>query len=445
MEDIIERHRAFAKSGRNRSASFRISRLEGLRKALADYREEILAALYSDLRKPEMEAYASEFSPVIHEIDRAKRHLRRWMRPRRKGRGRSVVPTPYGAALIIGTWNYPVQLTLSPLVAAIAAGNGATVKPSELAPATAEVLRNLLQATFEPDAVAVELGGPDVAAALVDSGYDKVFFTGSPRVGALVAESAAKHHSDVTLELGGKSPAIVGSAGNLEFAAKRIAWGKFLNAGQTCLAPDYVLVPKELADAVVRELEKATREFFGSDPSQSPDLGRLVNERHFDRLTALLDAAGVSTETNREELFISPTVVRCGTESPLMGEELFGPILPVVTYGSFDELAAIVHRHRDPLATYVFTKDRAFERRVIRELDFGGGMVNDVILHAVDPRLPFGGRGSSGTGAYHGKYGFETFSHQKGIIRRRQGRAASLRFPPYGRLPSFVRKMMFGV
>lgn len=445
MKNLVAAHRAFARSERNRRASFRIGQLEALRQAIADHREALIGSLAEDLGKPETEAYAADLAPVIHEITFAKRHLRRWMRRRRTGRGAFVLPSPFGAALVIGTWNYPVQLTLSPVVAAIAAGNGVTVKPSEVAPATAAVLRRIIESTFEPEAVSVVLGGPDEAQALIDAGYDKVFFTGSPRVGAMVAERAARHHSDVTLELGGKSPAIVDRTSDLRYAARRIVWGKLINAGQTCMAPDYALVPTELADELIGEMRATIREFLGDDPASSADYARIVNERHFDRITTLTDRAGLAVRTDRAERYVEPTIVRCDGESPLMDEELFAPILPVLSYDTFDELAAIVDRHRNPLAVYVFTKNRAFERRVLSELDFGGGMVNDVIMHVMEPRIPFGGRGSSGTGAYHGRFGFDAFSHMKGVARTRQGRASSFRFPPYRALPPFLRRIFFGV
>jgi aldehyde dehydrogenase (NAD+) len=445
MNDLIRAHRDHARSAANRTAAFRIRQLAALAAALVDRRQRIAQALAADLGKPEVEIYAAEFAPVMSEISHAKRHLGRWMRWQRVGAGRWIIPSPYGAALIIGTWNYPVQLTLSPLVAAIAAGNGVTLKPSEHAPATAEVLRELVEATFAPQAVSVRLGGPDLAASLVESGYDKVFFTGSPRVGALVARAAAARHSSVTLELGGKSPAIIGPDCSLPYAARRIAWGKFLNCGQTCMAPDYLLVPAGMEEEAVAELRAVVRQFYGEEPRRSADLARIVNGSHWDRLAGLLRRAGLPVDGDRDSGSLAPTVVRVDEESPLLQEEIFGPILPVLGYRSFDHLVDIVSRNPDPLALYVFTRDRAFERRTLAEIDCGGAMVNDTIRHTIDPRLPFGGRGASGSGSYHGRFGFDAFSHGKGVARTAQGRPGSMRFPPYRPLPSFVRRLVFGI
>ena len=445
MNKRIADHREFARTPRHRTPSFRIEQLDRLAAAIAEHRESIVSALAADLGKPEMEAYASEIGPVMREIAFARRRIRRWMRPVRAGRGRRILAAPYGAALIIGTWNYPFQLTLSPLVAAIAAGNGVTVKPSEVAPESAAAIDRMLSGTFEPAAVSVVQGDADVSAELVDSGYDKVFFTGSPRVGAVVATAAAAHHSDVTLELGGKSPVIVGPGAGLAYAANRIAWGKSINAGQTCMAPDYLLVPEEHVDEMVRLLLTAFESFFGGDPRVSPDYGRIVNLYHFDRLSALLDREGLSLRTNRAERFIPPAAFRATVDSAFMEEEIFGPILPVLAYRTFEELESIVARNPNPLASYVFTRDRAFERSVLDRIPSGGAMANDVVLHAVDPRIPFGGVGSSGTGSYHGRFGFETFSHLKGAVRVRQGRSGSMRFPPYRTLPPLIRKWLFGV
>jgi aldehyde dehydrogenase (NAD+) len=445
MDNMVAEHRTFARSQRNQSVGFRAGQLEKLRRGLIEHRVPILQALDADLRKPEIEAYASEFSPVIHEIAYAKRHLRQWMRPRRPGRNRRVLPSPHGAALVIGTWNYPVQLTLSPVVAAIAAGNGVTIKPSEFAPETAAAIKDLVDSVFSPEEVTVVPGGPEETASLIDLGYDKVFFTGSPRVGAIVAERAARHHSNVTLELGGKSPAIVGPGSDLAYAAKRIVWGKFINAGQTCMAPDYLLVPEQDADTIEAELAAAIHEFYGDDPAQSPDLARIINDRHFIRIAELAKSADLDVPQDREQKYIAPTVVRSTLDSPLMAEEIFGPILPILTYRTLEDIRGVVARNPNPLAVYVFTRDRSFERRALTELDFGGAMVNDVILHSVDPRIPFGGRGSSGSGSYHGRFGFDAFTHYKGVARKRQGRPKSLRFPPYRPLPEFLRKLLFGL
>ncbi|MBN2509041.1 MAG: aldehyde dehydrogenase family protein [Spirochaetales bacterium] len=445
MEYLIQKHRQFSRENRNKSPLYRIERLERLETAIRAHRHSLIEALKADMKKPDMEIYSAEFGLVLHELEYAKKHLAHWMKRKRVARGGYVLPSPFGAALIIGTWNYPVQLTLVPVVAAIAAGNGITVKPSELTPETAQALKVCIESAFPPDDIAVLTGGPDVAATLVDSGYDKVFFTGSSRIGAIIAETAARHHCSVTLELGGKSPVIVGTDCKLDFAAKRIVWGKFLNAGQTCIAPDYVLAPRATVKALVREMQSALTEFYTDTPRESPDYARIVNEAHFDRLSQLIDAEGIDAHRDRSECYISPVIVECREDSTLMKDEIFGPILPVLSYESEDEIAAIVGRHKNPLAVYVFSKNKQFTERILDGLEYGGAAVNDVISQATDPRIPFGGRGASGMGSYHGRYGFEAFSHLKGIVYKRQGAAGSMAFPPYRPLPEWVRRLIFRI
>lgn len=441
--NIVARQRAFAGSAEHQTVRFRQNQLRRLRAAITDHRLTLIAALQEDLRKPEIEAYASELSLVVREIEHALRHLRRWMRDRRAGGGAVIETSPLGAALVIGTWNYPVQLTLAPVVAAVAAGNGVTVKPSELAPVTAGAIAAMIESRFSPEEIHVEIGGPETTNALVDAGYDKVFFTGSPGVGALVAARAAALHSNVTLELGGKSPAVVGPKSDIAYTARRIAWGKFINAGQTCMAPDYVLVPEPDAEGLISELGLAVCEFYGADVRTSKDYGRIINEKHFSRLTELAKSASVALDSDKEDRYIAPTIVRAQKDSRLMEEEIFGPILPVISYATAEEAIAIAGRHPNPLAVYVFSNDRQFVREMLLGIPSGGAMINDVVLHTTNPRLPFGGRGSSGTGSYHGRFGYEAFSHSRGIARKRQLLRGSLRFPPYRQLPATLRRWLF--
>ena len=445
MTTRADRQRAYARDRARTTLQHRREQLDRLRDALVAHREPLLAALKADLCKPEVEAYAAEFGPVMHEIAYAKRHLRRWMKDRRVGPGRWIESSPLGAALVIGTWNYPVQLTLMPVVDAIAAGNGITIKPSEVAPATADALATMIRESFDPDAVDVVTGGPEVANELIDTGYDTVFFTGSPRVGALVAERAAKHHSRVTLELGGKSPLIVGPRSDPIYTARRIAWGKFINAGQTCMAPDYLVVPEADVDRLMDELVAAIQAFYGNDPEQSPDYARIASTGHTRRLADLAKRAGLAPRVDEAARYIAPTIARVEPDSPLMEEEIFGPILPVLTYRSMEELRAVTERHTNPLAVYVFSRDRRFVRDVLEAVPSGGAMINDVVLHTVDSRLPFGGRRSSGVGAYHGRFGYEAFSHIRGVARVRQLFRNSPRFPPYRELPERLRRMVFGL
>ncbi|MDC7124208.1 MAG: aldehyde dehydrogenase family protein [Spirochaetales bacterium] len=446
---IVEEHRAWAFNNLNRNPKTRIAALNTLEMALKLNREQLLSALADDLGKPSMESYSSELSLIIHEIRYAKKQLKKWIKPKHTGiinRG-LIVREPFGAALIIGPWNYPAQLTLVPLVSALAAGNGVTVKPSELAPKTAEVICSMLQEAFEPKMVKVVLGDAETAKVLLNSGYDKIFFTGSPKVGALVAEQAARSHSDVTLELGGKSPVIIDEDSNIEFAAKRIAWGKFLNAGQTCIAPDYILIHENIKENFLNTLKETLVEFFGQDPKSSPDYGRIVNQKHFDRLTDMINE--VSTiyggQSDRNILFIEPTIMTANMDSLSMKEEIFGPVLPILSWKSFDEIKKIISVNSNPLAVYCFSNDKQFQKRIITEIPFGGGAINDTILQISDPNLPFGGRGTSGRGNYHGKWGFETFTHTKGIKLAKQGKVSSTRFPPYKPIPEKIRRILFGI
>lgn len=444
---FVAEHRDWAGREENLAARSRIARLKALEKALATHRSRLIAALKADLGKPELETDASELALVVREIRYARKRLRRWMKTRRIGMRGRVIPEPFGAALIIGPWNYPVQLVLAPVVSALAAGNGVTVKPSELTPATAAAVKTMLDETFEPAAVRTVLGDAETARSLVDAGYDKILFTGSPRVGALVAEAAAKHHTDVTLELGGKSPAIVAADADPIHAARRIAWGKFINAGQTCIAPDYVVAHEDVADRLIAALADSVETFFGAGPAASPDYARIVNTTHFDRLMRLLDGAAPihGGGSDRESRYIAPTILRAGPGDRVMEGEIFGPILPILTWQSFEDLRRIIDVNRNPLSLYLFTRDRGLRNRTLQELRFGGGTMNDVVLHVSDPALPFGGRGSSGTGRYHGRWGFQTFSHLKGVKIMRAGRPGSVRFPPYKTLPEGMRKLIFGV
>jgi aldehyde dehydrogenase (NAD+) len=329
----------------------------------------------------------------------------------------------------------------------MAAGNGITVKPSEHAPAAAELIRSMMAESFSTDDVAVVLGDAETSKELIDPGFDKVFFTGSPDVGSMVAQRAAARHSDVTLELGGKSPVIVAPDSDIDFVARRIIWGKFINAGQTCIAPDYLAVHTDIADRLVSRMNEVLLQFFGDDPFQSPDYGRIVNEFHFERLVKLMDGTSPITGggSRKESLYIEPTVVEAPSGHPIWKEEVFGPILPYRTWSEFENLERIINENPNPLAAYIFTRNRRLAQRIIGRIPFGGGMVNDTILHVADHRLPFGGRGRSGTGRYHGQWGFDSFSHNKALRFASQRRSGSMRFPPYRPIPETVRKWIFGI
>jgi aldehyde dehydrogenase (NAD+) len=441
----VRRIRDGVRDGAVRAVADREAQLSALRHFLVDDEDEIATALHADLGKSPLEAYTTEIGFVVNEIDHALDAIGSWTSPRRvgvpihlkPGSGR-IVPEPLGTVLVIAPWNYPVHLSLAPLVPAIAAGNGIVLKPSEVAPASSELLERRLSDFVDPDVVQVVTGGVRETTALLEEPFDHIFYTGNGTVGKIVMRAAAEHLTPVTLELGGKSPAIVDATANLAVAARRIAWGKFVNAGQTCVAPDYVLADASVAPRLLDELRGAIEEFYGPDPRRSPDYSRIVNQRHLDRLVGLLDAGGyerivVGGDHDRDERYISPTIVTgVDDDSALMDDEIFGPILPVLT---FDELAAgigSVNARPRPLALYVFAEDRDVVDRVIESTSSGGVTVNHTLLHLAVPDFPFGGVGASGMGAYHGEHGFRTFSHAKPVLRRRSWPDPKLAYPPYG-------------
>ncbi len=438
---LVKRHREFFSGGGTRKLEARAESLQNLRALLREGEAELLAALKADLGKPETEAYLSEIAFVEGEIVFALNRLKSWNRPRRVRTGwltfpasGRIYPSPYGTALIIGPWNYPLQLLLAPLVGALAAGNTAVLKPSELAPETSRTLARLIGERFDPGLLAAVEGGAETARRLLGEKFDYIFYTGSSRVGRLVMSAAAEELIPVTLELGGKNPGIVDREFDLKLAARRIAWGKFFNAGQTCVAPDYLLVPEELEAPLLGELEAEVRSFYGDDPRSSPDYGRIVNEKHFARLSGLLEGAEIVSggESDPAERYLGPTVVRNIPDGhPLLEEEIFGPILPVLTYRTLDEALEYINRRPAPLALYFFSNDRKRQRRVIAETASGGVCLNDTVSQLLPRRLPFGGVGESGMGSYHGKASFETFSRPRSVLSRSTRLDPSFRSPPY--------------
>ncbi|WP_216328164.1 aldehyde dehydrogenase family protein [Deinococcus aestuarii] len=450
LQTLFETQRAHRWQAAQTGAAERQALLRRLRSALQARRADLAAALARDLGKSRAEAEITELHPVVEELSHAIHHLPSWMRSRR-------VPTPSrlvgsrsevrfearGVTLILSPWNYPVNLALVPLVASLAAGNTVILKPSEKAPATARALRLLLEEVFEPRLVAVVEGDAEVAGALTALPFDHIFFTGSGEVGRKVLAAAAPNLTGVTLELGGKSPAILDVSADLGLAAERIAWGKFLNAGQTCVAPDYVLVPEELRDAFVLRVDAVIARRFGDRAwlRAGPDYGRMVDGRSVERLERLTQesvAAGARVvlggEFDPAARFVSPTVVADVTPGmPLMREELFGPVLPVLTYRTLDQALALVRRLDPPLALYAFARDKAAVERITRETTSGGLVVNGTVIHLSSPYLPFGGVGASGSGRYHGEYGFRTFSHERAVLREPPASPVRFMYPPYGR------------
>jgi len=454
LREAIESQRRFFATGATLDRAFRTHALAELKRSILAHEDELNDALRADLGKAPAETYMSEVFPVVREIAVASSHLRRWMRPRRKGLPvylwpgtGHVVPEPFGTVLLLAPWNFPFQLLFAPLVGALAAGNCAVIKPSELAPRTAAVSRAIVEGVLPRDHVLLVEGGLETSVMLLAQRYDYLFYTGGPVGGRAVLEAAAVHTTPVSLELGGKNPCVVAADSPIGRAARRIAWGKFMNAGQACVAPDYVLVERAAEEELTAGLARAVREMYGEDPSASPDYGRIVSRRHFDRLVAMLGEGRIAFggQTDPERLFIAPTgLADVRRDGPLMNEEIFGPLLPIVPYDDADELLEIIAARPAPLALYAFTSDRGFLRRLDHGARAGALSINDVNVHFTAPTLPFGGLGASGMGAYHGRQSFETFSHMKAVMKRGWLHDITVRYPPYasrGRWLAWLRRL----
>ena len=428
MDRLIQNQRDFFASQKTKDVNFRLTYLKKLREAIIKNEAAIIKALHDDFKKGEFETLGSEIGVVISELNTFIRKVKRWSKPV------NVMPSllnfpskdkiyrdPYGTVLIISPWNYPFNLAMIPLAGAIAAGNTVVLKPSEYSPHTSAILKKILGEVFPEDYVAVVEGDASVARRLLQYKWDYVFFTGSTHIGKLVYQAAAKFLTPVTLELGGKSPAIVDKTANLKIAARRIVWGKFLNAGQTCIAPDYVMVHKSVSARFLEHLIEEIKRQYGTEPSKSGEYARIINKLNFDRLQAMIseDVLYYGGDCDKDDLYISPTVLlEPELDSPSMQGEIFGPVLPVITYRTDEEVEKVLMRYPNPLAFYVFTSDKKMSRHYIAKYSFGGGVINDTIIHFVNNRLPFGGVGDSGLGRYHGKYSFLTFTREKPIVTR---------------------------
>lgn len=441
FKELVSAQRRYWNSGATRSLAFRKDMLERLEQAIEGREKELLEALREDLGKAPYESYACEVGMTLAELRHAKKHLSRWAAPKGRPSPLALFPAksrvaadPYGVALIMSPWNYPVQLTLVPLISALAAGNCAVVKPSAYAPAVSAALSALISDIFPREYVAAVEGGRAENSALLEEHFDYIFFTGSTEVGKTVMTAAAKFLTPVTLELGGKSPVIIGADADLRLTARRLAWGKFLNAGQTCVAPDHIWVPEGLRDALVEELDRQIHVLYGENPLESPDLPKIVNEKHFMRVKGLIqeEKTAVGGKSDLKTRKIEPTVLVDVTEGdPAMGEEIFGPVLPVLTYTDLEELLVRQQQKPRPLALYIFTRDRRTEERILQMVPSGGVCVNDAVVHLANPNVPFGGVGDSGMGSCHGRAGFDTFTHYRTVVRR-GSLDLPLRYPPYG-------------
>lgn len=435
--------RGFFESGETRTYAWRRHELEQLLLFLDTEAEVLVAALAADLHKSREEAWMTEIAFVRHELKYALKRLKSWMAPKRvcsslsqwPGRSR-IQAVPKGLVLIISPWNYPVQLTLSPLVAALAAGNAVVLKPSELAEATARVLADKLPKYLDTRAFCVVQGGVPETQALLEQPFDHIFFTGSTATAKHIATAAAKHLCPTTLELGGKSPCVVIDCKHIEVAARRIVWAKFINAGQTCVAPDYVLVERSIYPQLVEALKRQIVAFYGERPGESAHYGRIINARHFERLLAMLKDGELllGGEHDAQSLLITPTLMtNVAQDSKLRQDEIFGPILPIMTFDTIDECFAIMATSPNPLAAYLFSDDKKLAKRFATDFNSGGLCINDALMHLVNIKVPFGGIGNSGMGQSHGKFGFDSFSHHKAIFRNSAWIDPSLRYPPYGK------------
>ena len=440
ISGVVADARLAYNSGRTRPREWRVATLKRLRALVETHEDRLLAALAADFGKPRLEAWATEIGFILSDIDHTLAHLSNWMAPEKvvtpvafKPGTSAIVPEPVGVVCVIAPWNYPVQLLLLPMVAAIAAGNATVGKPSELAPAASDAVQALI-AELGDSAVQVVLGGVAETTELLAQRFDHIVYTGNSRVARVVMRAAAESLTPVTLELGGKSPAIVSRNANIEVAARRIAWGKFVNAGQTCIAPDYVLVERQVHDQLVAAIGKQIEAFYGSDPQTSPDYTRIVNDAHFHRIEKLLHSGTVAFggTADADTRYIAPTVLTGITRAdPVMDEEIFGPVLPIIAVDSLDEAVAFVNADDKPLALYSFSERDADNDRVLAGATSGGACVNGTILHISNPNLPFGGVGESGMGAYHGKIGFDTMSHRRAVLERTTKIDPSLMYPPY--------------
>lgn len=451
-QQLLERQQRYYASGETRDVSFRLAQLKKLKQAVVAREAELMGALRADLNKSEHEAYALEIGIVYGEISFMIKHLKRWAKPRKVktalthiGSRGYIVPEPLGTALIIAPWNYPVNLAIAPLAGAIAAGNTVILKPSELSPAVSAVLAGLVKETFDPAYVAVAEGGVEVSRALTELPFDKIFYTGGTEVGKLVMAAAAKHLTPVTLELGGKSPCIVHSDADIALAAKRIVFGKFVNAGQTCLAPDYLLVQGSIKEPLLAAMRAAITASYGEEPLLGADYARIVSPRHFARLDGFLEQGNalIGGSSDAAGQRIEPTVLDgVDWHAPVMQEEIFGPILPLFAYDELEEALARIRSLPKPLALYYFGRDRTLQDRVMNGVPFGGGCVNDTLLHMGTPYLPFGGVGASGMGAYHGEFSFRAFSHMKSILKQTTKFDFPFRYPSSKNGLKMLRKIM---
>lgn len=451
IKDILQQQNHFFSSGKTIPAEFRLKQLESLKEAMIRHEADLAAALKEDLGKSRMESYMCEIGLTLSELTWMQKHLRSLMRSKRVSTPAAQFaaksfrsPSPYGTVLIMSPWNYPVLLTLDPLIDAIAAGNTAVVKPSAYAPCTFDVMKTMIEECFPAHYVAVVDGGRAENQALLQQRFDMIFFTGGKTVGREVLRHAAEYLTPVTLELGGKSPCIVDSTAKIRLAAKRIVFGKYLNCGQTCVAPDYILCDKRIRDELITAILAEIEKQFGKEPLKNPNYGKIINEKHFERILGLINVEKLvyGGQSEPESLRIAPTVLNNITwDDAVMGEEIFGPLLPILTFDTLAEALDTVESHPHPLALYFFSEDKAAQKKVLDTCRFGGGCINDTIIHLATSDMPFGGVGESGMGSYHGRVGFETFSHYRSIVDKKTWMDLPIRYQKYTRLKEKMMRM----
>lgn len=449
---LFQNQKVFFRNGKTLDYKFRKDQLQQLKQMLQKHESEIYMALKKDLNKSEQEAFTTEIGFLYLEIDHAIKNLKNWMQEEEvntpithTGTSSYIYKVPYGVTLVIAPWNYPLQLSLAPTIGAIAAGNCVVIKPSEHAPATSALLKKMIDSTFEQAYITVIEGEKQVSQLLSKQPFDYIFFTGSTEVGKLIMKQASDHLTPVTLELGGKSPAIVDSDANIKLAAKRIAWGKFTNAGQTCVAPDFVYVHKKVKKRFIKALKKSIRHFYGKKPLENSDYVRMIHKPHYTRLTNFLNDGTIihGGNSNEEKLVIEPTIMDDVTwDDSVMQEEIFGPILPVMTFSKTEDVIDPLLQIDKPLALYYFGENKRKQEMILTKLPFGGGCFNDTLFHLANPHLPFGGIGKSGIGSYHGKYTFDTFTHQKSILKQSTTFDMPLRYPGGKILQTIVKQVM---
>ncbi|WP_299106816.1 aldehyde dehydrogenase [uncultured Tenacibaculum sp.] len=455
IPELILAQKNFFASQQTKDISFRKNTLKKLLKELVKRENAIVKALHNDFKKSEYEAVMTETSIVIAELKMAIKNIHSWSKPKRVLPSMLNFPSrakiykePYGTVLIIAPWNYPYQLAFAPIVGAIAAGNTVVLKPSELTPHTSAITKEIIEAVFDQKHIAVVEGGVPVAQELLTQRWDYIFFTGSVPVGKIVAKAAAEHLTPVTLELGGKSPCIVDETANIKLAAKRLVWGKYINGGQTCIAPDYLLIHSSVKEKFVSHFKEEILNAYGENPKASEDFPRIVNTRNFDRLALMLENENcvIGGETDRDDCYISPTLIdEPSVDSEVMKGEIFGPIFPMISYETEQDIEKITSRYDKPLALYVFTNKSSFAKKIIKRYSFGGGTINDTTVHFANHRLPFGGVGESGIGGYHGKQTFDAFSHKKGVVTRGTWLDIPTRYAPYkGKLKQLKTLMKLG-